>query len=610
MGSEAFASFALPLLDVAGIATFGSASFLRMLLVVAPIPIGVIGAWRLFSRSGSDIAPVAAALLYAASPLPYNAISGGSVRSLILYASLPWLFGHLVSVMRSSAVGPVRSRDASLVSLVLILALNVAFSPVSGAVFVLIVAGVVIGSFLAGDMRGVPFLLLGSALALAGVALLNLPHLLSLDSWGNAVSAQGSGATDTPLTELLTLSTGPVGSEILGWAVFAPALLPLLSGAGERFSWAMRTWGVMLLTWAVAWSAVRGWLPIGLPVLEVVLAPIALGFSVLGGLSAMVFDVDLAGARPRRLIPAVLAVLGFGLALLPMLDGSFTGRWELARVDLSTTYGAVEAAPEEGTYRVVWIGDAHVLGAAAIPTANELAWASSMDGVPDVRALWGGANEGATAELTDAISAGLDGSTSRLGRELSRFGVRYIVVMDQQAPVPEVSRREVVSDVRAAGLNGQLDLVRTGVVNPAVVVYTNTAWAPVHSAIAPSSLDPLRIDDANPVVVERLEHVVWEGQTREERDMFASWEPSPRWTLTLDDRVVPRIDIGTGGMAFDTSSISGATNARFSYETEVSYRLILVLQAAAWLVLFAGHRWVVGGERRLRRREATTERVG
>lgn len=610
MGSEAFASFALPLLDVAGIATFGSASFLRMLLVVAPVPIGVIGAWRLFSRSDSDRAPVAAALLYAASPLPYNAISGGSVRSLILYASLPWIFGHLVSVMRSGAVGPVRSRNSGLVSLALILAVTIAFAPVSGALFVVLVAGLFVGSFLAGDMRGVPSLLVGAALALAGAVLLNLPHLLSFDSWETVVSAQGSGATDTPLTELLTLSTGPVGSDILGWAIFAPALLPLLAGAGERFSWAMRTWGAMLLTWAVAWGAVRGWLPLGLPVLEVMLAPIALGFSVLGGISAMVLDVDLAGARARRLIPAVVAVLGFGLALLPMLEGSFTGRWELARVDLSTTYGAVESAPEEGTYRVVWIGDAHVLGAAAIPTANQLAWASSLDGVPDVRALWGGANVGATAELSEALSAGLDGRISRLGRELSRFGVRYIVVMDQQAPVPEVSRRAVVSDVRAAGLKGQLDLVRTGVVNPAVVVYRNTAWAPVHSAVAPASLDPLRIDDANPAVVERADHAVWEGQTREERDVFASWEPSPRWILTLDDRVVPRIDVGSVGMAFDTSSTSGATNARFVYETEDAHRLILGLQAAAWLVLVAWHRWIVGSERRQRRLAAISERVG
>lgn len=609
MGSEGFASMALPLLDLAGLLTFGSESFLRMLLFVLPIPIGVVGAWRLFNRSGSERAPVVAAFLYAASPLPYNAIAGGSMQGLLLYASLPWIFGQVVSLTRSTTLIPSRSVSSSLASLMTILVVVLSFSPFAGAVFAGVVVGLFVGSFLSGDMRGVPSLVIGGAMALGGAVLFNVPFLSGLGSWELFASAQSAEATDTPLTTILTLSTGPVGSNILGWAIFAPALFPLLSGAGERFTWAMRTWGMMLLSWGVAWAGVRGWLPVGLPVLEVLLAPVALGFAVLGGLASMVFDVDLRGAKARRLAPAVIATVGLGLALLPLLDGSFTGRWELARVDLSTTYGAIESPPEEGTYRVVWIGDAHVLGAAAIPTANSLAWAPSLDGVPDVRAIFGGPNTGATAELTDTISAGLDGRTSRLGRELSRFGVRYIVVMDQQAPIPEPSRREVVTDVRAAGLNAQLDLVRTGVVNPAVVVYQNTAWAPVHSAVAPSSLDTMRLDDPAPAVVVREGPVEWTGQTRAERSLFASWEPSTRWTLRIDDRAMPRVDVGSVGMGFDTATAGGSTNAVFSYETSDLHRLVLGVQACAWVALIAIRRWLVGQARRsTRRNEARLDR--
>lgn len=611
MGSEGFASMALPLLDIAGFATLGSESFLRMLLVVAPIPVGVIGVWRLFSRSGSDRAPVAAAFLYAASPLPYNAVAGGSVQALILYALLPWIFAQIVAITGSQAFGIPRSRNAGVVSLLATMVVVVAFSPFAAAVVSVLVIGVLIGSFLAGDMRGVPTLFVGGVIALVGACLFNLPFLWGIRSWEMFAGAQGSGATDTALSTLLTLTTGDVGSTVLGWAIFAPALFPLVSGAGERFSWAMRVWGAMLLTWAIAWASVRGWLPVGLPVLEVLLGPAALGFAILGGLSAMTVDIDLEGARPRRLIPAVVAAIGLGLALFPLLDGSFSGRWELARVDLSTTYGAIEAPPEEGTYRVLWVGDAHVLGAASISTANDLAWSSSLDGVPDVRAVFGGPNVGATAELTEAITAGLDGRTSRLGRELSKFGVRYIVVMDQQAPIPEVSRSSVVSTVRAAGLNGQLDLVRTGVVNPAVIVYRNTAWAPVHSAVAPASLQPIRISDAAPAVVTRDSHVDWSGQTRAERSLYASWEPSPRWTLEIDDKVMPRIDVGTVGMGFDTSTAAGSTTARFSYKTNDIHRLILGLQAAAWVALIAVRRWLVGQGRRVARRDvARSEQVG
>ena len=604
MGSEGFASMALPLLDLAGLATFGSESFLRMILLVAPIPIGVIGAWRLFNRSGSDRAPVVAAFLYAASPLPYNAIAGGSMHGLLLYASLPWIFGQLVSLTRSTTLFPSRSVNSSLVSLLTILVVVIAFSPFVGAVFAVLVIGLVVGSLLAGDMRGVPSLVIGAAVALGGAVLFNAPFLSSIRSWELFASAQSTEATDTPLTTILTLSTGPVGSSILGWAIFALALFPLLSGAGGRFTWAMRVWGAMLLSWAVAWAGVRGWLPVGMPVLEVLLAPVALGFAVLGGLASMVVDVDLLGAKARRLVPVVIAAVGLGLALLPLFDGSFTGRWELARVDLSTTYGAIESPPEEGTYRVVWIGDAHVLGAAAIPTTNGLAWAPSFDGVPDVRAIFGGPNTGATAELTDTIAAGLDGRTSRLGRELSRFGVRYIVVMDQQAPIPEPSRGELVSDIRAAGLNAQLDLVRTGVVNPAVVIYQNTAWAPVHSAVAPSSLETLRLDDPAPAVVIREGPVEWSGQTRAERSLYASWEPSSRWTLSIEDRVMPRVDIGPVGMGFDTATAGESTSATFGYKTTDLHRLVLGVQTLAWIVLIGTRRWLVGQTRRNARRNA------
>lgn len=607
MGSEGFASMGLPLLDVAGAATLGSASFLRMLLVVAPIPIGVIGMWRLFSRSGSDRAPVAASFLYAASPIPYNAIAGGSVQALLLYALLPWVFASVTSLMSARAFGVMRSRNTAVVSLLTLLAFLMAFSPFAAALVAVLVIGVVVGSLLAGDMRGVPTVVVGALVALAGAAALNLPFLSGIGSWEMFAGAQGTGPTATPLTSLLTLSTGPVGSEFFGWAVFAPALFPLISGAGERFSWAMRMWGAMLLVWAIAWAAMRGWLPLGIPVLELMLVPVALGFAVLAGLSAMVVDVDLAGARPRRLVPAVLAAIGLGLAFLPLLDGSFTGRWELARVDLSTTYGAIEAPPEEGTYRVVWIGDAHVLGAASIPTANDLAWASSLDGVPDVRAMFGGDNSGATAELTEAITAGLDGRTSRLGRELSRFGVRFIVVMDQQAPIPEVSRRSVVSDIRAAGLNGQLDLVQSGVVNPAVTVYRNTAWAPVHSAVPPTALETQRIDDAVAAVVERSGQSSWTGQTRVERSLYASWEPSQRWSLLVEGEAMPRVDVGTVGMGFDTAPAGDATNAVFAYRTSDLHRLVVLVQAGAWIAVVALHRWLIGQERRRARLVATHE---
>jgi len=430
---------------------------------VGPVILGVMGAWKLFGRTSSDYAPVAAATLYAASPLPYNALSGGSLKALVFYALLPWILGNLISTSQQTALGPNRSVKASTIAMGALVALLIAVAPFLGVMVLVVVIGLVAGSLLSGDMRGVITLLLTAAIAVAVGVLLNLPYLVGIESWSQFAGAQTSRITNTPLTALLTLDLGPIGHPVLGWAVFAPALFAVLSATGERFTWAMRIWGVMLLSWAIAWASVRGWLPVGLPVAEVLLVPVSLGFAVLGGIAALVIDVDLAAAKKmRRFLPAAAAVVGFGLAVVPLLGAAGSGRWEVARVDLSTTYESLVSDPGDGTYRVLWVGDAHVLGSASIPTANGLAWTTSLDGVPDIRALWGGRDDGATNALSEAVEAGLDGRTSRLGRSLAPFGIRYIVVMDQQAPVPEVSRREVVSDIRAASLNGQLDLVSDG----------------------------------------------------------------------------------------------------------------------------------------------------
>lgn len=610
LGSEGFAPFALPLLDIAGAATLGAEGLLRTVLILLPLPLGVLGAWRLFSRSAARTAPAAAAAMYAASPLPYNAIANGSWTALLLIAAMPWVLSNMISITQTGAFGFRRRRPAAVAALALIMAICVAFEPFAGVLFLLVLAGFILGSLLSGDVRGVLPILIGSLIALAVAVAVNLPYLLGIREWSMFGTAQASTATDVPLTDLLTLATGPVGGIIWGAAALVTGLLGLVSGQGLRFTWAMRVWGVLLVVWAVAWADVRGVVPVGLPSAELLLVPVAAGIAALAGLAAMVVEIDLADAKARRFLPAAVAVMAFAVAMVPLLDASGSGRWELAEADLTTTFGALESDPLDGSFRTIWVGDAHVLGAGAIPTANGLAWAPSFDGVPDARALWRGPNTGATAELTEVISAGLDGRTSRLGRELAPFGVRFVVVMDQQAPVPEVSRREVVSDVRAAGLNAQLDLVRTGVVNPAVTVFDNTAWIPVNSAVVPSELEASRITDALPAIVDRVAHLEFEGQTRAERNLFASWEPSPRWVLEADGSAVPRIDIGDVGIGFDSASL-GAVDAVLRYETSDAHRIVAIAQVVAWIALVGLRRWLIGRERRDDRRiQAVAERVG
>lgn len=611
MGSDGFASAGLPLLDVAGALLLGSASALEFATIIVPIPIGVIGAWRLFARSRSDWAPVASSLLYAASPLPYNAISGGSASALWLYAALPWIFANLVGVAQPEGATGVmlarrRNPGAATISSIFILAVLTAFNPFALLSMVILVTGLLIGSLLSGDMRGAYPVMTVTLIAIFGAAVLNAPALLSLGSWEQFARAGSTASTDLALTDILTMSNGPVGSSVLGWAVFAPALAPLLLGVGQKFTWAMRVWGAMLLSFGIAWLVIRGWMPVGMPTLEVILAPVALGIAVLGGLTAVTAELDLRGARFRVLFASALAVIGVSIAGIPLLDVASDGRWELARVDLTTTLTSLETAPEDGTYRVLWIGDPHVLGGASIPTENDLGWATSLDGAPDIGALWGGLDSGATAELGNVIDAGLSGQTSRLGQQLAPFGVQFIVVVDQQAPVPEVSRSVVVSDDETAALNGQLDLVRDGVVNPAVTIYRNTAWAPVQSAVPPAVLESGTIENAVPAVVNRVDHETFEGQTRDGRNVFASWQPSEQWTFTVDGQVVPRIDAGDSALGFETAG-TPSTNAALTYTTLLRDRVVVIVQALAWIIAFMVRRVFLSAERRTVRGEVLVE---
>ena len=618
MGGEGFTSFLLPVLDLLTIPALGSNDFVHRMFLVAPIPIGVIGAWKLFSRSSTEYSPVVAAGLYAATPLAYNAIAGGSLVALVLFAVMPWIVGNLMALAGSTSLGPDRSPRAATASLALLLAITIAVLPGLGLLFVAVILGLVLGSLLSGDMRGIVTVVVGSLIALGVAILVNLPFILSAPSWEQLVSAQTSGVTSTPLTDLLLLRTGPEGAATLdipirganlGWAFFAPALFPLISGIGQRFTWALRIWGAMLVTWGIAWAGARGWIPLGLPVNEVLLVPVAAGFAVLGGIGAMVIDLDVAAAKARRGIPAAIAVIGTAIALLGIFAATSSGRWNLARADLGTTYSALVDAPEEGAYRILWVGDAHVLGAASIPSENGLAWTTTLNDVADIRGLWGSEGGPATDALSEVVANGINGETSRLGRQLAPFGVRYIVVMDQQAPIPSPSRRLVATELRAATFNGQLDLVADGVVNPAVAVFRNTAWAPIHTALAPDSLAELQFVDSAPAVVQREAHDLFVGQTRLERNVYASWEPSNSWSLEVDGRVAPRIDVGEVGIGFETAGLT-ETAAVLEFETNGSHRLILAAQSIGWILVVAVRRWLVGENRRGRRAAARQAGVG
>jgi len=123
-------------------------------------------------------------------------------------------------------------------------------------------------------------------------------------------------------------------------------------------------------------------------------------------------------------------------------------------------------------------------------------------------------------------------------------------------------------------------------------------------------LETFRITDALPAIVDRVEHVQFEGQTRAERNVFASWEPSPRWVLEANGNAVPRLDVGDVGIGFETAAI-GSVDAVLRFETPDSHRIVAIAQGIGWIALVGLRRWLIGRERRDdRRTQAAAERVG
>ncbi len=91
----------------AGIALFGQMGLLHTLLALLPMLIGLIGMWRLTAPIGSVRPRIASLVVYAAVPLPYNAISNGRWDGLVAYAALPWVLSHLAG---ASELAPYDAR--------------------------------------------------------------------------------------------------------------------------------------------------------------------------------------------------------------------------------------------------------------------------------------------------------------------------------------------------------------------------------------------------------------------------------------------------------------------------------------------------------------------
>src|SRR5205823_2624524 len=134
LGSSSPAPPALALMGALGTVLFGAVGLARTLFVVAAIPFGVLGAYRLSRSVISLLGPaLAAALAYGINPAPRNAIALGRLGPLVVFAVLPFL---LHGVLRAAGMGeadqpdrPPPARSGRILRLAVLAALGAAFYP-------------------------------------------------------------------------------------------------------------------------------------------------------------------------------------------------------------------------------------------------------------------------------------------------------------------------------------------------------------------------------------------------------------------------------------------------------------------------------------------------
>lgn len=485
VGSSGPAPAGLAFLSAAGAAVLGAADFARTAAIVAAIPLGSYGAYRLvLPLSASMWSPLAAATAYAVVPVPRNAIAEGRLGPLVFYALAPFLVER---VLRASGIDPFgdpgggrppRDRVRALLALAMLATLAMAFFPptvvlVPWAALSLVFAAPLAGGHVA-SWRAVVVAVVGSAVAVA----LLFPWSIGLILPTPDLDVLGFGYRETPrLADVLLFDTGPARVGV-GWVLLALAAHPLVVGSGSRLRWVTRGWALAVFGWAAAWLPGRLDLELGRALVEGPLVLAALGIAVAVGLGSGVLREELQRARLSwRQGLSVLALGALVVVAFPLVGDAIDGRWHLPRRDWHDELTWMDSETAKGGFRVLWVGDPTLLPAQPLTLDDGTGFAVTRNGPGDVQALWPEAASGPTAHVADGLDAALDGSTDRLGHVLGPLSVRYLAYPVARAPGRVGTDQPPPETPLGRALASQVDLKRLSV-DPGLILYENDAWLP------------------------------------------------------------------------------------------------------------------------------------
>ncbi len=542
LGTSGSGPPALALLGIGRLLTLGSTGLLRHLVVLGPLVLGPLGAYRLARRWGSTLAPVVALVAYACCPLPYDDFAWGRWGALTAYAAAPWTVAALVRLSGSLPQRPQggRRRAGRVVALGILVALGAAVAP-SWLVVVPVVAGALaLGSLLVGQAGAAGRVAVGAAAGVVVAFVLLLPW--SAEVVGHAPSLFGPGPGATPaasFARLLRFGLGPVATGPLGWGLLVAAGLPLVIGRSWRFEWALRLWLVALTCFGWAYLSGSGAFPS--PPVEVLLAPAAAALAGSVAVGVVAFEQDLPGYRfGWRQAVSAIAAAGLLLAVLPSVADAVGGRWQLPTAGPSSALASLDAV-EGGDYRVLWVGDPRAIPMASVPTGGGEAWAMSFDGLPTVATTWTSGPLGGASTVSADLALATDGLTGQLGHLLGPLGVRYLVVPRFDAPSGSGAEPVPVPRALVDGLDRQTDLEQVGS-DPHYLVYSNAAWVPVRAEVPGGVGLPARVSPGELVAADLVATraalsggpVGARGEVSSGERIYVSATFSPGWRLLVD----------------------------------------------------------------------------
>lgn len=617
MGTSTPAPTAFAILGLAGIPLLGNAGLLRTVLALAPLPLAAVGIWRLVRPFASQRGTVVGTLAYLANPVPYNAYARGAWSVLVAYAAAPWLFAVVARTLEARPFHRATRTGGSFSHRVLgvgmLLALITAFVPFGFALLWVLIAGIVIGSFVAGDGRGTGRLVAVGALATVVAFVLHLPWSTSFvrgsTTWASFVGQGSSEGNGLGVGDLLRFHNGPMGGKVLGYGLVVAACAPLLLAHGPRLAWAMRCWFAALAAWALVWVGEQGWLGRPLPDPGVTLALAAAALAVSAGIGVAAFESDLRRHRFgwRQLLPVTTALAIVAIAA-SLVGASVNGRWKMPQRDFTSTFESFAGDPSEGRSRVLWLGDREVLPLAGYALGGSVELATTDAGGPAFTDRWGGPETAGIPIVRDAVNTAVDGNTSRLGRLLAPFAIRYVVVVESRAPgAPPVAAPEALTRALAS----QLDLEPVAGVDRSLTVYRNSSWAPMHTVLpegmdgAASGIEALVRTDLSGLEPALTDHdsdgIEAEGAVPDDSEVYVATNAAPDWRLVVDGEEAPRHDAFGWANAF---RVDDGGEASLRYDTPLRRHVLLAGQLVLWVVA-----WVVLGNLRSRRAPVTGKRA-